>query len=200
MINVGLKGKNYTKNVILYMKERILMKKEENIRTMVRSAMFLALAYILPFFTGQIPQIGAMLCPMHIPVLVCGFLCGGKWGFAVGMAAPLLRSITLGMPPLFPKAVCMAAELAAYGAVVGMLYKRFPPKGKYIYVSLLLAMITGRVVWGSAMWICLGLNGESFGFSAFLAGAVTNAVPGIILQIVLIPILIMYINRTDTLT
>ncbi|MBE6629112.1 MAG: ECF transporter S component, partial [Ruminococcaceae bacterium] len=72
---------------------------------MVLAALFLAMAYVLPFLTGQIPEIGAMLCPMHIPVLLCGFLCGWPWGLAVGFVAPLLRSLTLGMPPLFPTAL-----------------------------------------------------------------------------------------------
>ena len=79
--------------------------------------MFLALAYVMPFLTGQIPQVGSMLCPMHIPVLLCGFFCGAPWGLAVGFVAPLLRSFTLGMPPMFPTAFCMAFELAAYGFV-----------------------------------------------------------------------------------
>ena len=104
------------------------MKSKTNVRTMILAAMFLALAYVLPFFTGQIPQVGAMLCPMHIPVLLCGFICGGPWGIAVGFIAPLLRSLTLGMPPMFPTAVCMAFELAAYGAVSGFLYKMLPKK------------------------------------------------------------------------
>lgn len=162
---------------------------------MVLSAMFLAMAYVLPFFTGQIPEIGAMLCPMHIPVLLCGFICGWPWGLAVGLIAPLLRSAALGMPPLFPTAVCMAFELAAYGALTGLFYNRLPRKKGFIYVSLLSAMIAGRLVWGIAMMVCMGIKGGSFGTAAFLAGAVTNAIPGIILQIVLVPILVMLSER-----
>ena len=163
---------------------------------MIRAAMFLAIAYVLPFFTGQIPQVGAMLCPMHIPVLLCGFICGWPWGLAVGLIAPLLRSATLGMPPMFPTAVCMAFELATYGAVSGVLYRVFPKKKGFIYATLLGAMVVGRAVWGIAMAICMGVSGTSFGFAAFFAGAVTNAIPGIIVQIVLIPILIMVLQKT----
>ncbi len=76
-----------------------------SVRRLVLSALFLALAFVLPFLTGQVQQIGRMLCPMHIPVLLCGFICGWQWGLAVGVAAPLLRSLTLGMPPFFPTAV-----------------------------------------------------------------------------------------------
>lgn len=173
------------------------MKKKNPIFNMVLSALFLAMAFVLPFFTGQIPQVGAMLCPMHIPVLLCGFICGPLWGLAVGGIAPLLRSVTMGMPPLFPTAVCMAFELATYGAVAGFLYKRLPKKPLYIYVPLLVAMVTGRLVWGAVMFICLGLTGGSFGFSAFLAGAVTNAIPGIILQLILVPVIVMVLERLE---
>ena len=172
------------------------MKRKSKVINMIRAAMFLAIAYVLPFFTGQIPQVGAMLCPMHIPVLLCGFICGWPWGLAVGLIAPLLRSVTLGMPPMFPTAVCMAFELAAYGAVSGALYRLFPKKKGFIYAALIGAMVVGRAVWGIAMAICMGVSGTSFGFTAFLAGAVTNAIPGIIVQIVLIPILIMVLQKT----
>ena len=171
------------------------MKKHNRLVKMILSAAFLALAYVMPFLTGQIPEIGAMLCPLHIPVLLCGFICGWPWGLAVGFIAPLFRSLTLGMPPFFPKAVCMAFELAAYGALAGLMHRILPRRKPYIYVSLLTAMIIGRLVWGTAMFLCLGLSGGSFTFAAFLAGAVTNAIPGIILQIVLIPVLVMVLDR-----
>ena len=162
---------------------------------MILAALFLALAFVMPFLTGQIPEIGSMLCPLHIPVLLCGFVCGWPWGLAVGFIAPLLRSLTLGMPPLFPKAVCMAFELAAYGAVSGIMHKILPRKKPYIYCSLLTAMIIGRLVWGAAMFIFMGLNGSNFTFEAFIAGAFTDAIPGIIIQIVLIPVLVMMLDK-----
>lgn len=162
---------------------------------LVYTSMFLVLGLVLPFLTGQIPQVGSMLCPMHIPVLLCGFFCGWPYGLAVGFIVPILRSLTFGMPPLFPTAVCMAFELAAYGAVSGWMHKIMPRKKSYIYCSLLTAMIIGRVVWGGAMFLCMGIDGGGFTFSAFLAGAIFNAVPGIILQIVLIPILVMILDN-----
>ena len=132
------------------------MKKLSDTRTLTLASMFLALAFVLPFLTGQIPQIGSMLCPMHIPVLLCGFICGWPWGLVVGFLAPLLRSVTLGMPPLFPTAFCMAFELAAYGTAAGLLHKFFHKNKWNIYISLILAMITGRLVWGCMMFICMG--------------------------------------------
>jgi thiamine transporter ThiT len=163
------------------------------------SALFLALAYVLPFLTGQIPEIGAMLCPMHLPVLLCGFICGWPWGLAVGFIAPLFRALTLGMPPLFPTAFCMAFELATYGGVAGFMHKLFPRKKLFVYCSLLASMLIGRLVWGVTMFICVGVNGGSFGFSAFVAGALTNAVPGIIVQIILVPIIVMIIDNSKIL-
>ncbi len=161
------------------------MKTNEEIKRMIRAALFLAVAFVMPFLTGQIPKFGAMLCPMHIPVLLCGFICGGPWGAVVGLAAPLVRSFVLGMPPFFPTAVCMAAELCTYGLVSGLIHKFLPRKKIYVYLSLLIAMIAGRAVWGLAMLVCLGAGG--FTFAAFIAGAFTGAIPGIIVQIILIP-------------
>lgn len=171
------------------------MKNRNAVLKLVFAAMFLALSLVMPFLTGQIPEIGSMLCPMHIPVLLCGFICGWPWGLVVGLIAPVLRSLIFGMPTLFPKAVCMAFELAAYGAVAGIMHKILPKKKISIYGSLLIAMIAGRIVWGCAMYIFMGINGGAFTFSAFIAGAFTNAIPGIIVQIVLIPVLVMLLEN-----
>lgn len=171
------------------------MKRRSKVYKTVFSALFLALAYVMPFLTGQIPEIGSMLCPMHIPVLLCGFVLGWPYGLAVGAIAPLFRSLTLGMPPLFPTALCMALELAAYGAVSGLMHKILPPKKPYIYCSLIVAMIVGRLVWGLSMLTFVGINGGAFTFSAFIAGAFTNAIPGIILQIILVPMLVIVLGK-----
>ena len=170
------------------------MKNRKKLLEMILAALFLALAYVLPFMTGQIPEIGSMLCPMHLPVLLCGFLCGPVWGGVVGLIAPLFRSLTLSMPPLYPTAVCMAFELAVYGITAGVMHRLLPQKKPFIYCSLLTAMIAGRLVWGAAMFLCMSAGGGSFTFAAFLAGAVTNAVPGIIVQIVLVPMLVMLLE------
>ena len=164
-------------------------------KKLVLAAMFLALALVLPFLTGQIPEIGSMLCPMHIPVLLCGFFCGWQWGLAVGLIAPLLRSVMFGMPPMFPVAVCMSAELATYGVVSALLYEMLPKKKLNVYVSLVGAMVAGRLVWGLARFLCTGLDVTQFGLSAFWAGAVTTAIPGIVVQLLLIPILVIALKR-----
>ena len=170
------------------------MRNHSKLVKLVLSAFFLALTYVLPFLTGQIPEIGAMLCPMHIPVLLCGFICGWPFGLAVGLIAPFFRSLTLGMPPLFPTALCMSFELAAYGAVSGIMHKLLPRKKIYIYCSLITAMIAGRLVWGAAMFACVGAGGQ-FGLSAFASGAVLGSLPGIVLPIVLVPVIVMLLRH-----
>ena len=165
------------------------------VRKMTYAALYLAIAMVLPFVTGQIPEIGVMLSPMHIPVLLCGFMCGWPWGLAVGFIAPLLRSVVFGMPVMFPGAVAMAFELATYGCVSGLLYHLLPKKAWCTYAVLVISMIAGRVVWGIARLILAGLSGGSFTWALFIAGAVTNAIPGIILHLALIPVLVIAMNR-----
>lgn len=159
------------------------------------AALCLALAMVLPFLTGHIPQIGKALSPMHIPVFLCGFLCGWPWGLAIGFIAPFLRSALFGMPAIYPGACAMAFELATYGFLSGLLYKKLPKKTVNIYLTLLISMLCGRIVWGIARYILAGIDGSEFTFAAFVAGSVTNAIPGIILHIVLIPLVIMALKR-----
>lgn len=170
------------------------MKKQE-IFKITLSAIFLAMAYVLPFLTGQIPQIGSMLCPMHIPVILCGLICGWKYGLVVGLVAPIFRSLTLGMPPLFPVALAMSVELAVYGLVSGFLYQMFPKNIVNIYLSLIVSMLVGRIAWGITMFLLMGFDVTKFGLSAFWLGAFVNALPGILIQIVLIPIVMILYNK-----
>ena len=111
------------------------------VRQLVLAALFLALAFVLPLLTGQVPKVGNMLCPMHFPVLLCGFVLGGPWGLAVGFIAPLVRSVLFGMPPMFPVAISMAFELAAYGLVSGLLWRR----AKHSLPALYAVLLTGTV-------------------------------------------------------
>ena len=173
-------------------KDKIIMHK--HLRKLVYSAMFLAIAFVLPFLTANNQQLGNMLSLMHLPVLFCGFICGWPWGLLVGLIAPLLRSFTLGAPPLMI-AIPMAFELAVYGCVTGLLYKLLPKKFGFYYVDLVSAMVLGRLVWGAAKYILGGIQNTEFGFAAFWAGAVVNALPAIAIQIVLIPPLILVFRK-----
>ena len=160
------------------------------------SAMFLALGIVLPFLTGQIREIGNTLLPMHVPVLLCGLICGWQYGLTIGFILPLLRSAAFGMPPLYPSAIAMAFELAAYGFVSGFLYARMHQKNlATLYGALLSAMVLGRLVWGLAEIVLLGLRNDAFTFEAFLSGAVLKAIPGIIIQLVLIPAIMLALGK-----
>lgn len=172
------------------------MKKQISPANLAAASMLLALALVMPFLTGQIPQIGSMLCPMHIPVILCGYICGAPWGLAVGFIAPLFRSVMFGMPPLFPTAFSMAFELAAYGFISGLLYRKLKKNKLNIYISLIASMITGRLVWGVVQLCCVGLDVSKFSLSVFWTGAIVNAIPGIIIQLILIPVLVMVLEKT----
>ncbi|MEF9840510.1 MAG: ECF transporter S component [Lachnospiraceae bacterium] len=165
------------------------------VKKLVLSGILLAVALILPLFTGQIPQIGKMLSPMHIPILICGFACGWPYGLVIGAIAPILRFFIFGMPPLFPVGIAMMFELAAYGLCAGLFYKNLTKKTINIYISLLASMLIGRIVWGTAMFVIAGIAHIEFNFHMFLAGAFINAVPGIIAHIIIIPIIIIALKK-----
>lgn len=169
------------------------------IRRLTYAALYLAIAVVLPFITGQIPEFGSMLCPMHIPALLCGFVCGWSYGMAIGAIAPLLRCFLFGMPSLYPTAIAMTFELAAYGAIAGLLYRRMPRKIWGIYVSLVVAMVVGRVIWGIADYVLLQLRGEIFTPAMFISGAIVTAIPGILLHLILIPAIVIALDKAKLL-
>jgi len=184
------------------MSEKTLAKNSKAIQDLTVSGVCLALCMLLPLLTGQIPQIGAALSPMHIPVLLCGFLAGPANAVIIGLVAPLLRLMIVGMPMPF-MAIAMSFEMAVYGLVSGMMYKLLPKNLVYIYVSLVAAMLLGRIVWGivtlqlslSTLFPMLPFGWEQFGWEEFVSGAFISAVPGIILHIVLIPAVVIALKK-----
>ncbi len=172
-------------------------KKKSPVFNLTLSAMFMAVGLVLPFLTGQIPQIGNMLLPMHIPVFLCGLICGWQYGLAIGLALPVLRYFLFSMPVLFPTGIAMAFELATYGFTVGFLYSHSRWQCVIaLYRSMVTAMIAGRVVWGCVQIVLLGIDGRGFTWQMFMAGAFLNAIPGMILQLILIPAVMIALNRT----
>ncbi len=172
--------------------------KKYNLQKLVLSAMFFALGLVLPFLTGQIREIGNMLLPMHLPVLLCGLICGWKYGGTVGFFVPLIRSLIFGMPVLYPNAVGMAFELLTYGLLAGLLFQKSEAQSvKKLFATLLFTVISGRIVWGIARAVMLGLGDESFTFAMFIANGITNAIPGLILQFTLIPAIIFLLKKAN---
>ena len=183
---------------------------KQTTRQLCFAALFLALGLLLPFLTGQIQQIGNKLLPMHLPVFLCGWICGWPYGLAVGLVLPLLRSVLFFMPPLYPVGIAMAAELATYGFLSGWVYDRLgrhfrcmsttKPNAKQtlaaLYAALLAAMVAGRIVWGLAEVLLLGLGESGFTWQMFVTGAFVNAIPGILLQLILLPALMLALMHT----
>lgn len=172
----------------------------KSVQKLTLAALFLALGLLLPFLTGQIQYVGSMLLPMHIPVLLCGLICGWKYGLAVGFATPLVRSALFGMPVLFPMAFAMAFELAAYGAISGLIYNSSSKQDLgTVYQALISAMIGGRLIYGLVMTTITSLLGQPYSFQIFMNAAIMSGLPGIVLQLLLIPTIMLVLNKTGVL-
>ena len=170
---------------------------KQSTKQLTVSALLFALGLVLPFLTGQIPQIGNMLLPMHFPVFLCAFLCGWQYALFLGFLLPICRSMIFGMPHMFPVAIAMAFELAAYGLIAGLIYGRSKQKSTAsLYIALISAMILGRVVWGIVEVLLLGIGENAFTWQMFLSGALLEAIPGIILQLILIPGILVALRRS----
>lgn len=170
-----------------------------NVKTnnMVKASLFLALGLIFPYIFHLTGISGKVFLPMHIPVLLCGFILGPRYGLIIGFITPLLNSIITGMPPIYPTGVSMALELATYGFVGGFLYKQ---KNVNIFISLILSMILGRFISGFANYILLTIGGKSFVLKMFLTTAFVKSVPGVLVQLILIPIVVKALDNTKEMT
>ncbi|MBN2300305.1 MAG: ECF transporter S component [Acholeplasmataceae bacterium] len=166
---------------------------------MILASLFLTLGIVLPFITGNIQFLGNKFLPMHVPVLICGFVCGWKYGGLVGFLTPLLRALLVGVPLLFPTATLMTFELSVYGIVVGFLYQHLSKKAINIYLSLLISMILGRLVWGSLAFLIYPSLGLDFSLNIMITTTVIFAIPGIIFQLIFIPVLVFAIEKNDVL-
>lgn len=157
------------------------------------TAMFIALGTIVPqVFHLFGMSAGATFLPMHIPVLLCGSVLGGGYGLICGLLTPFLSSLLTSMPPLFPVAFTMAIELSVYGLIIGKASQKCN-----IYIAYGIAMLSGRVVNGIVNAILLGINGSTFSLSVYLSSTFISALPGIIIQIILIPILFKLLKKSQ---
>lgn len=168
-------------------------------RKLVFVALCIAIGLLLPQMARFVPlaDFGSILLPMHIPVLICGYVAGSRYGLLTGFILPLLAFFLTGMPPLFPVGVSMMFELAAYGFLTGFFYKRL--KGN-VLVPLIIAMIGGRLVYGVATAIFFGMANIPFGFEAFISGGFIVALPGIIIQFIIIPPIIHALKNARLVT
>lgn len=165
------------------------------------SAFLLTIGLLLPLLTGQIPQIGNMLCPMHIPVFLSGLILGPIYGAVIGFILPLLRFIIFGMPPIYPTGICMSLELLAYGLSSGVLFKIFKKFKLKLIISIYLALITsmlfGRLIWGLSMGALSLFTMIEYSYKIFITAAFINAWPGIILHIIIIPSIYLTLYKSN---
>jgi uncharacterized membrane protein len=162
-------------------------------RFITHSSLYLALAILLPIGFHSFGLGGRVFLPMHIPVLLAGFLVGPASGVVVGILAPILSHLFTGMPPGYSVPL-MSLELPMYGLVAGITYRRLHLN---IFVSLILAMIMGRIIFGLGLFVLGLFMNLPYTAAAFLAsgGALWAGLPGIIVQLVLIPLLVAAMNR-----
>ena len=163
-------------------------------------AVCLALGMVLPFVTGAIPEVGKLLCPMHIPVFIGSAILGPVWGGVLGFIMPLLRGVMLGSPALFPTGLGMAVELMGYGAAFGLCLRLMRGNTAMLYVSLVAAMLAGRVLGGIAkiFFLTFGVI-EKYSLALFFTGYFVGSWLGIVVQLIIIPPIIFALRKLDFL-
>ena len=160
------------------------------------TAVCIALCYVIPLMFHGIQNAGSIFCPMHIPVFICGLICGWQYGLLCGIAGPALSSALSGMPPvaILPS---MMVELAVYGTVAGLMMKLVRTKSTYadLYISLIVAIVCGRVLAGLAKALIFARG--SYSMSAWIAGSVVTSWPGTVIQLVFIPTIVFALIKTQ---
>ena len=164
------------------------------VKQMVITAMFIAIGIVLPLAFHSIPRAGSILLPMHIPVLLCGIICGFPYGLACGILTPLLASPLTGMPPaiILPS---MLFELAAYGTASSLLMHYVHIKNLFakIYISLIAAMLFGRIFFGIVN--ALIFSAGNYSMQIWLTASFVTALPGIVIQILAIPVVVVILQK-----
>lgn len=177
------------------------MKKMSSVKSSCICAVCIVLCYVLPLAFHAL-GLGAVFSPMHIPVLLCGLVCGGAYGAFCGVAGPVLSSVLSGMPPV-SGLFYMVPELLVYGLVAGVLMKRVRTGKLYadLYIALVSAMLAGRVVGGiaQALYVKLMATGEAFGLAVWLGSYFVGTFPGIVVDLILLPLLVVALTKARLL-
>ena len=171
------------------------MRKMTTVKKSIITAVCIALCYVIPLMFHGIQNAGSIFCPMHIPVFICGLICGWQYGLMCGIAGPALSSALSGMPPvaILPS---MMVELAAYGTASGLMMKLVRTKSTYadLYISLIVAIVCGRVLAGLAKALIFARG--SYSMSAWIAGSVVTSWPGTVIQLVFIPTIVFALMKS----
>lgn len=165
------------------------MEQMSQVKRMILAAVSAALCVVIPQAFHVIPNAGSVFCPMHLPVLLCGLICGWQYGVLCGIVGPFLSFLLTGMPPaamLLP----MMVECATYGGVSGALMKIVRTKRIYVdlYVCLLAAMLLGRVVAGVSKALLFARGTMTFGI--WVTSHFVTSLPGIAVHLLLIPTIV----------
>jgi riboflavin transporter FmnP len=163
------------------------------IRSLSFTGLCVALGLVLPSAFHTIPNAGVVFLPMHIPVLLCGLITGWPYGLACGVITPILSHLATGMPPT-PVLPGMVVELAVYGLVGSLLMRRLIRRGMAgVYGALIGAMLAGRLAAGVAK--ALIFNVGAYSLEIWIASSFVTALPGILLQLVAIPAIVLALRR-----
>ncbi len=171
--------------------------KMTTVKKMVFTAVCTALCVVLPMAFHTVQNAGMVFLPMHIPVLLCGLICGWPYGFICGLLGPALSSLLTGMPPA-ATLPAMVVECAAYGCITGLMMRYVHTKNPAIdlYISMLTAMTAGRVLSGLAKSLIFSPGTAPF---AWVTTSLVTGIPGIVLQLVLIPLLVLTLTKAKLL-
>lgn len=169
----------------------------KEIEKIVLTGLFLAIGIILPPLFHSV-QLGAIISPMHFPVLICGLMLGWKYGLICGLLTPLMVSVMFSVPPLFPVAAVMSVELGIYGLMSGLLYYkiiRLKNQTVRLYTALVIAMLVGRIAYGLTYALLFVLSLSEFAFTAYVTSLFVTGLPGIVLQILVIPGIVLTLEK-----
>lgn len=162
------------------------MKKISVVKKSIITAVCIALCYVVPLLFHGVQNAGRVFLPMHLPVFLCGLICGWQYGLLCGLAGPALSSLLTSMPPaaILPS---MMLELAVYGCVSGLMMRFIRTKNTYadLYISLIAALLCGRVVAG--LMQALIFSKGAYSMTAWVSGYVVTSWPGTLIQLVLLP-------------
>lgn len=158
------------------------------------ASMFLAIGIILPQAFHVIPNAGNIILPMHIPVLICGFLCGPIYGLIVGLLTPVVSHLIFSMPPVIMLGQ-MIVELSLYGLLTGIFNKYLNISNEILknYLSLVFSMLIARIVYG--VFNSLLFRAGSYSLTIWVSSAFITALPGIVIQLLIIPVLVKTLNK-----
>ncbi len=172
------------------------MRKMTTVKKSIITAVCIALCYVIPLMFHGIQNAGSIFCPMHIPVFICGLICGWPYGLLCGIAGPMLSSALTAMPPvaILPS---MMVELAVYGAAAGLMMKLVHTKSTYadLYISLITAIVCGRVLAGVAKALIFAKG--SYSMAAWVAANVVTSWPGTVIQLVFIPSIVFALMKAN---